>query len=216
MNPDHLHRHCGLGDARGAPRMVPMVGCFHLLSGESLPESRTLEFQSPGFGSRFLLRGTKVISLSTNFDALLHLWVSRLPRCHHSGKEHCVTTRIRLQILTSNRVIFLPIMIFTLPLPSAATKHFPTDLTRVLQWIAFYAFIVVLSVPWILCIYQHLTSKLGRKKKMKQILTEETAPKVVVVMPGKQKSPDSTSPSLTLSSLQRRCRRPHYRHQLRG
>lgn len=127
-----------------------------------------------------------------------------------------MTARIRLQILTSNRVIFLPIMIFTLPLPSAATKHFPTDLTRVLQWIAFYAFIVVLSVPWILCIYQHLTSKLGRKKKMKQILTEETAPKVVVVMPGKQKSPDDTSPSLTLSSLQRRCRRPHYRHQLRG
>ena len=96
-----------------------------------------------------------------------------------------MTERLRLQILTWNRLIFLPIMVFTLPLPSAATKYFPTEVTRVLQWVAFYAFIVVLSVPWLICIWQHLTSQLGRKKKMQEVLTEETAPKVVVVMPGK-------------------------------
>ena len=74
-------------------------------------------------------------------------------------------------------------MIFTLPLPTAATKHFPTQVTGVLQSIAFYGFLIVLSVPWIICIYQHLTSKLGRKKKMKQVLNDDNAPKVVVVMP---------------------------------
>lgn len=81
-------------------------------------------------------------------------------------------------------------MVFTLPLPSAATKYFPEELTRVLQWIAFYSFLVVLSVPWILCIWQHVTSKLGRKKRMKQVLTEETAPKVVVVLPVYHEDPE--------------------------
>ncbi len=74
-------------------------------------------------------------------------------------------------------------MIFTLPHPSAVTKYYPKVLTSVLPSIALYAFMVVLTVPWVICLWQHLTQRLGRKKRLKQVLNKDTAPKVVVVMP---------------------------------
>ena len=72
MTSDHLHRHCGLRDARSAARMVPLARGLHLLPGESFPQSRALEFQSPGCGSWLPLRGTKVISSFRNLDAMLY------------------------------------------------------------------------------------------------------------------------------------------------
>ncbi|KAM0358489.1 hypothetical protein ACHAP4_004464 [Fusarium culmorum] len=81
------------------------------------------------------------------------------------------------------RVIFLPIMVVTLPLPDAIAKLWPEEMVSFLQWFAFWAFAILLTVPWLFCIYQVVTNQLGRTKRMKQVLDDVTAPKVVIVMP---------------------------------
>lgn len=52
-----------------------------------------------------------------------------------------------------------------------------------MQWFAFWAFAILLAVPWLFCVYQLITNDLGRKKRIKSVLDETTAPKVVIVMP---------------------------------
>ncbi|CRG89739.1 hypothetical protein PISL3812_06778 [Talaromyces islandicus] len=81
------------------------------------------------------------------------------------------------------RGIFLPIMVFTLPLPARITQYFPTRLVSILQWFAFYTFSVLLLVPWMLCLYRLTTNDIGRSKRIKEVLHASIAPKVVVVMP---------------------------------
>ena len=81
------------------------------------------------------------------------------------------------------RFIFLPIMIVTLPLPNQITQYFPLPMVSFLQWFGFWAFAGVLTVPWLFCIYQLVTHSLGRTKRIKQVLDEQSAPKVVIVMP---------------------------------
>lgn len=59
-----------------------------------------------------------------------------------------------------------------------------------LQWFAFWSFATLLTVPWLFCIYQLVTNQLGRTKRIKQVLDDITAPKVVVVMPCYREEPD--------------------------
>lgn len=88
------------------------------------------------------------------------------------------------------RAIFLPIMVVTLPLPSQVSKYWPEDVVSVLQWFAFWSFSILLTVPWLFCVYQLVTNQLGRTKRMKQVLDDVTAPKVVIVMPCYKEEPD--------------------------
>ncbi|PMD47362.1 glycosyltransferase family 2 protein [Hyaloscypha variabilis F] len=92
-------------------------------------------------------------------------------------------------LFTLLRLIFLPIMIVTLPLPNHITQYFPASLVTVLQWFGFWTFAALLTVPWLFCIYQHVTHSLGRTKRIKQVLDEQTAPKVVIVMPCYKEDP---------------------------
>lgn len=52
-----------------------------------------------------------------------------------------------------------------------------------LQWFAFWAFAILLSVPWLFCVYQLITNTLGKTRRIKAVLDEGSAPKVVIVMP---------------------------------
>src|SRR3569833_2337591 len=88
------------------------------------------------------------------------------------------------------RLIFLPIMIVTLPLPSQIVKYWPPAMVDFLQWFAFWTFAGLLTVPWLFCVYQIVTHQLGRTKRIKQVLDEVSAPKVVIVMPCYNEEPD--------------------------
>ncbi|KAI1325524.1 family 2 glycosyltransferase [Xylariaceae sp. FL0255] len=88
------------------------------------------------------------------------------------------------------RFIFLPILLVTLPLPSQVTRIWPIELVAVLQWFAFWSFAGLLTVPWLFCVYQLVTNQLGRTKRVKQVLDEISAPKVVIVMPCYKEEPD--------------------------
>ncbi|KAI1815351.1 family 2 glycosyltransferase [Poronia punctata] len=88
------------------------------------------------------------------------------------------------------RLIFLPIMIVTLPLPSEVTRYFPAQVVGALQWFAFWSFAGLLTIPWLFCVYQVVTNQLGRTKRIQQVLDEVSAPKVVIVMPCYKEEPD--------------------------
>ncbi|KAK3905455.1 transferase-like protein [Staphylotrichum tortipilum] len=88
------------------------------------------------------------------------------------------------------RFIFLPIMIVTLPLPSQIARVWPPFMVSFLQWFAFWSFAGLLTIPWLFCVYQIVTHQLGRTKRIKQVLDEVSAPKVVIVMPCYKEDPD--------------------------
>lgn len=88
------------------------------------------------------------------------------------------------------RFIFLPIMIVTLPLPSQITQYWPPNMVDILQWFAFWTFAGLLTVPWLFCVYQLVTHQLGRTKRVKEVLDEVSAPKVVIVMPCYKEEPE--------------------------
>jgi chitin synthase len=81
-------------------------------------------------------------------------------------------------------------MIVTLPLPSQLTQYFPEVMVSFLQWFAFWTFAGLLTVPWLFCVYQLVTKSLGRTKRIKTILDETSAPKVVIVMPCYKEEPE--------------------------
>lgn len=81
-------------------------------------------------------------------------------------------------------------MMVTLPLPAQVTKLWPEEMVSVLQWFAFWSFAALLNIPWLLCIYQLVTNQLGRTKRIKEVLDDITAPKVVVVMPCYKEEPE--------------------------
>lgn len=81
-------------------------------------------------------------------------------------------------------------MIVTLPLPSQVSKYWPESVVSVLQWFAFWSFSILLTVPWLFCVYQLVTNQLGRTKRIKQVLDDVTAPKVVIVMPCYKEEPE--------------------------
>ncbi len=81
-------------------------------------------------------------------------------------------------------------MIVTLPLPHQVTRYWPEAVVMALQSFAFWSFAVLLTVPWLFCIYQLVTNQLGRTKRIKLVLDDVTAPKVVIVMPCYREEPD--------------------------
>ncbi len=81
-------------------------------------------------------------------------------------------------------------MIVTLPLPSQVTQHFPQSMVTFLQWFAFWSFAGLLTIPWLFCVYQLVTHSLGRSKRVKTVLDEASAPKVVIVMPCYKEVPE--------------------------
>ncbi|KAK2603785.1 hypothetical protein QQS21_004070 [Conoideocrella luteorostrata] len=81
-------------------------------------------------------------------------------------------------------------MLVTLPLPSVVSNHWPQSVTVFLQWFAFWSFAILLTAPWLSCIYQLVTKHLGRKKRIKRMLDDSTAPKIVVMMPCYHEEPD--------------------------
>ncbi|KAK4156233.1 BcCHSVII, class VII chitin synthase [Chaetomidium leptoderma] len=93
-------------------------------------------------------------------------------------------------VFTLLRSIFLPIMIVTLPLPAQIGRIWPQAMVSVLQWFAFWSFAGLLTIPWLFCIYQIVTHQLGRTKRIKQVLDEVSAPKVVIVMPCYKEDPE--------------------------
>ncbi|KAI9683422.1 MAG: hypothetical protein M1829_005494 [Trizodia sp. TS-e1964] len=97
---------------------------------------------------------------------------------------------IMMILFIALRCIFLPIMLVTLPLPQQVTQYFPPAMVSFLQWFAFWAFAGLLTIPWLFCVYQLVTNSLGRKKRIKTVLDEHSAPKVVIVMPCYKEIPD--------------------------
>ncbi|KAI7267636.1 TPR-like protein [Hortaea werneckii] len=88
------------------------------------------------------------------------------------------------------RCVFLPIMVVTLPLPSQVVQYFPVGAVEVFQWFAFWSFAGLLTVPWLFCVYQLVTHNVGRQRRIKTVLDEHSAPKVVVIMPCYNEEPD--------------------------
>ncbi|TVY49440.1 Chitin synthase D [Lachnellula occidentalis] len=99
---------------------------------------------------------------------------------HWSVKILAVVVAI---IFTLLRCIYLPIMVVTLPLPNHITQYFPLSMVTFLQWFGFWSFAALLTIPWLFCVYQIVTHSIGRTKRIKQVLDEHSAPKVVIVMP---------------------------------
>ncbi|KAK2764298.1 hypothetical protein FQN54_008990 [Arachnomyces sp. PD_36] len=96
---------------------------------------------------------------------------------------------LMIVLFSAFRGIFLPVMLVTLPLPPMITKYFPEQAVSLLQWFAFWTFSVLLVVPWLVCVYRLVTSSLGRRKRIKEVLDEKTAPKTVIVMPVYKEEP---------------------------
>lgn len=115
------------------------------------------------------------------FAAFLYCLVKAFGKAEHwSIRVLCVVVGLAFAAL---RCIFLPVMLVTLPLPPAVSNLWPTFFSSLLQWFAFWSFAILLTVPWLFCIYQLVTNHLGRNKRVKRVLDDSTAPKVVVVMP---------------------------------
>ena len=109
---------------------------------------------------------------------------------HCSGKGCSVLRCVRPILNFPPRLIFLPIMVVTLPLPTEVTQYFPESMVSFLQWFGFWSFAVLLTVPWLFCVFQLVTHQLGRTKRIKEVLDEQSAPKVVIVMPCYKEDPD--------------------------
>ncbi|KAI5779251.1 chitin synthase-domain-containing protein [Geopyxis carbonaria] len=117
------------------------------------------------------------------------LWLAAFLYClvkvfQKADKWHIRVLSVIMMIMFSAfRFIFAPIMVVTLPLPPRITQHFPVPMVSFLQWFAFWAFAILLTVPWLFCVYQLITNSLGKHRRIKSVLDETTAPKVVIVMP---------------------------------
>ncbi|EKD19790.1 uncharacterized protein L3040_001863 [Drepanopeziza brunnea f. sp. 'multigermtubi'] len=125
------------------------------------------------------------------------LWLAAFMYClvkvyqkaeHWSVKVLAVVIAIAFSAL---RLIFLPIMVVTLPLPRQINQYFPTTMVSFFQWFGFWSFAALLTIPWLFCVYQLVTHSLGRTKRIKRVLDEHSAPKVVIVMPCYKEDPDT-------------------------
>ncbi|KAK4983351.1 hypothetical protein LTR50_007278 [Elasticomyces elasticus] len=117
------------------------------------------------------------------------LWLAAFLYCLVKVFQKAETVSVKILavmmmiLFTALRAIFLPIMVVTLPLPSQVVQYFPIQMVDFLQWFAFWSFSGLLTIPWLFCVYQLVTHSLGRTKRIKHVLDESSAPKVVIVMP---------------------------------
>ena len=77
-----------------------------------------------------------------------------------------------------------------IPLPPQITQYFPEHVVGIMQWFAFCSFAGLLTIPWLFCVYQLVTHNVGRTRKIKTVLDEYSAPKVVIVMPCYNEEPE--------------------------
>ncbi|KAH9880257.1 hypothetical protein IAQ61_000546 [Plenodomus lingam] len=124
------------------------------------------------------------------------LWVAAFLYCIVKVFQKADTISIRILSVFFGimffclRAIFLPIMVVTLPLPSQVVKYFPQDMVDFLQWFAFWSFAGLLTIPWLFCVYQLVTHSVGRSRRIKSVLDEASAPKVVIIMPCYKEIPE--------------------------
>jgi chitin synthase len=124
------------------------------------------------------------------------LWVAAFLYCSVKVFQKAETISVRILsiffgiLFFALRAIFLPIMVVTLPLPSQVTKYFPQEMVGFLQWFAFWSFAGLLTVPWLFCVYQLVTHSVGRSRRIKSVLDEASAPKVVIIMPCYKEIPE--------------------------
>ncbi|KAJ4313486.1 hypothetical protein N0V94_006923 [Neodidymelliopsis sp. IMI 364377] len=124
------------------------------------------------------------------------LWVAAFTYCLVKVFQKAETMSVRLLAIFFGilffclRAIFLPIMVVTLPLPAQVVKYFPQQMVDFLQWFAFWSFAGLLTIPWLFCVYQLVTHSVGRSRRIKTVLDEASAPKVVIVMPCYQEIPE--------------------------
>ncbi|KAG9639946.1 glycosyltransferase family 2 protein, partial [Aureobasidium melanogenum] len=124
------------------------------------------------------------------------LWVAAFLYCLVKVYQKAETLSIKILAIvmmfafTALRCIFLPIMVVTLPLPSQIVRYFPEEMVSFLQWFAFWSFSGLLIIPWLICVYQLVTHSVGRTKRIKHVLDEDSAPKVVIVMPCYKEIPE--------------------------
>ena len=116
--------------------------------------------------------------------ALLYCFLKVYQKANGEGKLGIkVLAVVNMVFFTAMRCIFLPVMVVTLPLPPQIVAHFPIGMIRILQWFAFYTFAGLLTVPWLFCVYQLVIHDIGRTKRIKTVLDEYSAPKVVICLP---------------------------------
>ena len=77
-----------------------------------------------------------------------------------------------------------------LPLPMRVTQYFPPAIVTFLRWFAFWSFSALLTIPWLMCVYQLVTRSIGRTKRIQTVLDEASAPKVVIIMPCYKEIPE--------------------------
>ncbi|OCK74165.1 glycosyltransferase family 2 protein [Lepidopterella palustris CBS 459.81] len=119
------------------------------------------------------------------------LWLAAFLYCLVKVFQKAETISIRiLAVIMMIFSIFLPIMIVTLPMPPQVTQYFPVQMVTFLQWFAFWSFAGLLTIPWLMCVYQLVTHSIGRTKRIKTVLDESSAPKVVIVMPCYKEVPE--------------------------
>ncbi|KAF2818896.1 chitin synthase-like protein d [Ophiobolus disseminans] len=124
------------------------------------------------------------------------LWVAAFLYCIVKVFQKAETISVRILsiffgiLFFALRAIFLPIMVVTLPLPPQVVKYFPQTMVDFLQWFAFWSFAGLLTIPWLFCVYQLVTHSVGRTRRIKSVLDEASAPKVVIIMPCYKEIPD--------------------------
>ncbi|KAJ5682311.1 hypothetical protein N7462_005476 [Penicillium macrosclerotiorum] len=127
------------------------------------------------------------LMLAAAFEWILWLaaFIYCLIKVYHKADHWTIKVLAVVNIILFSllRLAFLPVMVVTLPLPPQITRYFPPQMTVTFQWFAFWSFSVLLTGPWLFCVYRLVTSSLGRTKKIKEVLDDRTAPKTVVVMP---------------------------------
>ncbi|KAK4631219.1 Chitin synthase D [Fulvia fulva] len=132
--------------------------------------------------------------------ALLEWWLLLLGflycfwKVYWKADENKWTVRIMAIVqatwLICIRLIFLAVMMVTLPLPPQVVQYFPPRMVSILQWFAFYTFAGLLVGPWLLCVFHLTTHYVGRKKRTRAVLDAYAAPKVVIVLPCFNEKPE--------------------------
>ncbi|KAJ5332485.1 uncharacterized protein N7506_006268 [Penicillium brevicompactum] len=105
---------------------------------------------------------------------------------HWSIKVMAIVMMVLFSVV---RLVFLPVLLVTLPLPPQITIYLPQQMVNGFQTFAFWAFSILLVGPWLCCVYVLTTNSLGRTKRIKRVLNDRTAPKTVVVMPVYKEEP---------------------------
>ena len=122
--------------------------------------------------------------------AFLYCLVKVYQKANGEGKPGIkILVILNMIFFTAMRCIFLPVMLVTLPLPQQIFSRLPNEMIRILQWFAFYTFAGLLIVPWLFCVFQLVTHDVGRTKRIKTVLDEHSAPKVVICLPAYKETP---------------------------